>query len=189
MLVDGARAGFHLAPLKGGDPFVLGRGHEEVEACRSAGVGVEVVPGVTSAISVPAAAGIPVTHRGLSQGFCVVAGHTSPEDPRSTIDWAALARSGVTLVLLMAIEHLDGTAAALIAAGLDPATPSACVADGWTPQQQMVTAPLSDIAAAVNGAGIGNPAVIVIGQVAQLAAGSAESVGRVTDTAGPGGSR
>jgi uroporphyrin-III C-methyltransferase/precorrin-2 dehydrogenase/sirohydrochlorin ferrochelatase len=174
MLVDRARAGSHVVRLKGGDPFVFGRGHEEVEACRSAGVPVEVVPGVTSAISVPAAAGIPVTHRGLSQGFCVVAGHTSPADPRSTTDWAALARSGVTLVLLMAIEHLDGTAAALIAAGLDAGAPSACVADGWTPRQRMVTAPLSDIASAVSGACIGNPAVIVIGDVARLAAGAVE---------------
>src|SRR5258708_30871882 len=131
MLVDGARAGFHVARLKGGDPFVFGRGHEEVEACRAAGVPVEVVPGVTSAISVPAAAGFPVTHRGLSQGFCVVAGHASPADPRSTINWAALARSGVTLVLLMAIEHLNCTAAALIAAGRVPGTPRAAVAEGW----------------------------------------------------------
>jgi len=158
--------------LKGGDPFVFGRGHEEVEACRAAGVPVEVIPGVTSAISVPAAAGIPVTHRGLSQGFCVVAGHGSAADSRSTVDWAALARSGLTLVLLMAIEHLDGTAAALVAAGLGAGTPSACVADGWTRRQRLVTAPLSDIASAVRGAGIANPAVIVIGNVARFAAGS-----------------
>ena len=171
-LVDRARSGLRVVRLKGGDPFVFGRGHEEVEACRAAGVPVEVVPGVTSAISVPAAAGIPVTHRGLSQGFCVVAGHASPADPRSTINWAALARSGVTLVLLMAIEHLNCTAAALIAAGLDPGTPSACVADGWNPQQRVVTAPLRDIASAVSGAGIANPAVIVIGDVARFAAGS-----------------
>jgi len=171
-LVDRAQAGLRVLRLKGGDPFVFGRGHEEVEACRAAGVLVEVIPGVTSAISVPAAAGIPVTHRGLSQGFCVVAGHASPADPRSTVDWAALARSGLTLVLLMAIEHLDGTAAALVAAGLGAGTPSACVADGWTRRQRLVTAPLSDIASAVRGAGITNPAVIVIGNVARFAAGS-----------------
>jgi uroporphyrin-III C-methyltransferase/precorrin-2 dehydrogenase/sirohydrochlorin ferrochelatase len=171
-LVDHARAGRAVVRLKGGDPFVFGRGHEEVEACLAAGVPVEVVPGVTSAISVPAAAGIPVTHRGLSQGFCVVAGHASPADPRSSIDWPALARSGMTLVLLMAVEHLDDTAAALLAAGLDGDTPSACVADGWTRQQRLVTAPLRDIAAAVSGAGVANPAVIVIGDVAQFAAGS-----------------
>ena len=171
-LVDRAQAGLRVLRLKGGDPFVFGRGHEEVEACRAAGVPVEVIPGVTSAISVPAAAGIPVTHRGLSQGFCVVAGHASPADSRSTVAWAALARSGLTLVLLMAIEHLDGTAAALVAAGLGAGTPSACVADGWTRRQRLVTAPLSDIASAVRGAGIVNPAVIVIGDVARFAAGS-----------------
>jgi uroporphyrin-III C-methyltransferase / precorrin-2 dehydrogenase / sirohydrochlorin ferrochelatase len=173
MLVDRARAGLRVARLKGGDPFVFGRGHEEVEACRAAGVPVEVVPGVTSAISVPAAAGIPVTHRGLSQGFCVVAGHASPTDPRCTVDWPALARSGLTLVLLMAIEHLDDTADALIAAGLDAATPSACVADGWTSRQRVVTAPLRDIAAAVNAAGLVNPAVIVIGEVARFSGAAA----------------
>jgi uroporphyrin-III C-methyltransferase / precorrin-2 dehydrogenase / sirohydrochlorin ferrochelatase len=172
-LVDHARAGRAVVRLKGGDPFVFGRGHEEVEACEAAGVPVEVVPGVTSAISVPAAAGIPVTHRGLSQGFCVVAGHASPADPRSTIDWPALARSGLTLVLLMGVEHLDDTAAALVAAGLNAGTPSACVADGWTRQQRVVTAPLRDIASAVSGAGIANPAVIVIGDVARFAAGFA----------------
>jgi uroporphyrin-III C-methyltransferase / precorrin-2 dehydrogenase / sirohydrochlorin ferrochelatase len=174
-LVDRARAGLRVARLKGGDPFVFGRGGEEVEACRAAGVPVEVVPGVTSAISVPAAAGIPVTHRGLSQGFCVVAGHASPADPRSRLDWPALARSGMTLVLLMAVEHLDDTAGALIAAGLDAGTPSACVADGWTRQQRVVTAPLRDIASAVAEAGIANPAVVVIGDVARFAAGSADT--------------
>ena len=172
-LVDRARAGRRVVRLKGGDPFVFGRGQEEVEACRAAEVPVEVVPGVTSAISVPAAAGVPVTHRGLSQGFCVVAGHASPADPRSAVDWQALARSGLTLVLLMAIEHLGDTAAALIAAGLDAGTPGACVADGWTREQRVVTAPLREIASAVGGAGIANPAVIVIGDVARFASGSA----------------
>ena len=184
-LVDRARAGRHVVRLKGGDPFVFGRGHEEVEACRAAGVAVEVVPGVTSAISVPAAAGIPVTHRGLSQGFCVVAGHASPDDPRSAVDWPALARSGLTLVLLMAIERLDQTAAALIAAGLDPATPSACVADGWTSRQRAVTAPLRDIASAVSCAGLANPAVIVIGDVARYSA-AAEQAAVPADVAGRG---
>jgi uroporphyrin-III C-methyltransferase / precorrin-2 dehydrogenase / sirohydrochlorin ferrochelatase len=179
-LVDRARAGLRVARLKGGDPFVFGRGHEEVVACSEAGVSVEVVPGVTSAISVPAAAGIPVTHRGLSQGFCVVAGHASPADPRSTVDWPALARSGVTLILLMAVDHLDETAAALIAAGLDAATPSACVADGWTSRQRVVTAPLGDIGPAVSAAALVNPAVIVIGDVVRLSEADLEPVRRAT---------
>jgi uroporphyrin-III C-methyltransferase / precorrin-2 dehydrogenase / sirohydrochlorin ferrochelatase len=168
-LVEHARAGRAVVRLKGGDPFVFGRGREELEACLTAGVPVEVVPGVTSAISVPAAAGIPVTHRGLSQGFCVLAGHVRPGDPRSSVDWAALARSGMTLILLMAIDHLAAIAEALAAAGLSAETPSAAVSDGWTRRQRVVTAPLRDLAAAVSRAGIANPAVIVIGDVAELA--------------------
>jgi uroporphyrin-III C-methyltransferase / precorrin-2 dehydrogenase / sirohydrochlorin ferrochelatase len=168
-LVEHARAGRAVVRLKGGDPFVFGRGREELEACLTAGVPVEVVPGVTSAISVPAAAGIPVTHRGLSQGFCVLAGHVRPGDPRSTVDWPALARSGMTLVLLMAVDHLAAIADALLAAGLGPETPGAVISDGWTRRQRVVTAPLRDLAAAVTRAGIANPAVIVIGEVAQLA--------------------
>ncbi len=168
-LVEHARAGRAVVRLKGGDPFVFGRGREELQACLTAGVPVEVVPGVTSAISVPAAAGIPVTHRGLSQGFCVLAGHVRPGDPRSSIDWAALARSGMTLVLLMAIDHLAAIAAALLAGGLGAETPCAAVSDGWTRRQRVITAPLRDLAAAVTRAGIANPAVIVIGEVARLA--------------------
>jgi uroporphyrin-III C-methyltransferase/precorrin-2 dehydrogenase/sirohydrochlorin ferrochelatase len=168
-LVEHARAGRSVVRLKGGDPFVFGRGREEVEACRTGGVPETVVPGVTSAIAVPAAAGIPVTHRGRSQGFCVLAGHVSPDDPRSSVDWAALARSGMTLVLLMAIDHLAAIAETLLAAGLGAETPCAAVSDGWTPRQRVVTASLRDLAAAVRRAGIANPAVIVIGDVARLA--------------------
>jgi uroporphyrin-III C-methyltransferase/precorrin-2 dehydrogenase/sirohydrochlorin ferrochelatase len=170
-LVEHARAGRAVVRLKGGDPFVFGRGREELEACLTAGVPVEVIPGVTSAISVPAAAGIPVTHRGLSQGFCVLAGHVRPGDPRSSVDWAALARSGMTLVLLMAIDHLAAIADALQAAGLAADTPAAAISDGWTRRQRVVTAPLRDLAAAVSRAGVANPAVIVIGDVAELAPG------------------
>jgi uroporphyrin-III C-methyltransferase/precorrin-2 dehydrogenase/sirohydrochlorin ferrochelatase len=170
-LVEHARAGRTVVRLKGGDPFVFGRGREEVEACLAAGVPVEVVPGVTSAISVPAAAGIPVTHRGVSQGFCVLAGHVRPGDSRSSVDWAALARSGMTLVLLMAVDHLAAIADTLISAGLPAATPGAVVSDGWTRQQRVVTAPLAELADAVKLAGVTNPAVVVIGDVAQLTAG------------------
>src|SRR5215472_16440271 len=187
-LDEHARAGRAVVRLKGGDPFVFGRGREEVEACLAAGVPVEVVPGVTSAISVPAAAGIPVTHRGLSQGFCVLAGHVRPGDPRSTVDWAALARSGMTLVLLMAIDHLAAIAEALAAAGLSAATPCAAVSDGWTPRQRVVTAPLRDLAAEVRRSGIANPAVIVIGEVAQLASSAHLLPGAPTPADGlPGG--
>ena len=170
-LVEHARAGRAVVRLKGGDPFVFGRGREEVEACLAAGVPVEVVPGITSAISVPAAAGIPVTHRGVSQGFCVLAGHVRPGDSRSSVDWAALARSGMTLVLLMAVDHLAAIADTLISAGLPAATPGAVVSDGWTRQQRAVTAPLAELADAVKLAGLTNPAVVVIGDVARLTAG------------------
>ena len=176
-LVEHARAGRAVVRLKGGDPFVFGRGREEVEACLAAGVPVEVVPGVTSAISVPAAAGIPVTHRGVSQGFCVLAGHVRPGDSRSSVDWAALARSGMTLVLLMAVDHLAAIADTLISAGLPAATPGAVVSDGWSRQQRVVTAALAELADAVKLAGVTNPAVVVIGDVAQLTAG---------DLVGPG---
>jgi uroporphyrin-III C-methyltransferase / precorrin-2 dehydrogenase / sirohydrochlorin ferrochelatase len=169
-LVEHARAGRAVVRLKGGDPFVFGRGREEVEACLAAGVPVEVIPGVTSAISVPAGAGIPVTHRGVSQGFCVLAGHVRPGDSRSSVDWAALARSGMTLVLLMAVDHLAEIADTLIAAGLGGGTPAAVVSDGWSRRQRTVTAPLRDLAAAVRAAGVTNPAVVVIGDVAGLAA-------------------
>ena len=169
-LVEHARAGRAVVRLKGGDPFVFGRGREEVEACLTAGVPVEVIPGVTSAISVPAAAGIPVTHRGVSQGFCVLAGHVRPGDSRSSVDWASLARSGITLVLLMAVDHLAEIADTLISAGLSGSTPAAVVSDGWSRQQRVVTAPLQDLAGAVLAAGVTNPAVVVIGDVAQLAA-------------------
>jgi uroporphyrin-III C-methyltransferase/precorrin-2 dehydrogenase/sirohydrochlorin ferrochelatase len=169
-LVEHARAGRAVVRLKGGDPFVFGRGREEVEACLTAGVPVEVVPGVTSAVSVPAAAGIPVTHRGVSQGFCVLAGHVRPGDSRSSVDWASLARSGITLVLLMSIDHLTEIADTLISAGLPGITPGAVVSDGWSRQQRVVTAPLRDLAGAVRVAGVTNPAVVVIGDVAGLAA-------------------
>ena len=176
-LVEHARAGRAVVRLKGGDPFVFGRGREEVEACLAAGIPVEVVPGVTSAISVPAAAGIPVTHRGVSQGFCVLAGHVRPGDSRSSVDWGALARSGMTLVLLMAVDHLAAIADTLISAGLPVTTPGAVVSDGWTRQQRVVTAPLAELADAVKLAGVTNPAVVVIGDVAQLTAGDLAAPG------------
>src|SRR5689334_7031630 len=168
-LVEHARAGRAEVRLKGGDTYVFGRGREEVEACLTAGVPVEVVPGVTSAISVPAAACMPVTHRDVSQGFCVLAGHVRPGDSRSSVDWVALARSGISLVLLMSIDHLAEIAHTLIAAGLGGGTPGAVVSDGWSRQQRVVTAPLRDLAGAVRAAGVTNPAVVVIGDVAELA--------------------
>ena len=168
LLVEHALAGREVVRFKGGDPFVFGRGHEEVLACAAAGVPVVVVPGITSAISVPAAAGIPVTHRGTSQAFAVVSGHVPPGDPRSTVDWRHLAGTGATLVLLMAVRNLGVIAAELQTGGLDSTTPVACIQDGTTAAQRTVRTTLAQAAADVARARVKNPAVIVVGAVAGL---------------------
>ncbi len=165
LLVDRALAGAMVVRLKGGDSFVFGRGGEEWNACRAAGVPVEVIPGVTSAVAVPALAGIPVTQRLLSPGVVVVSGHVGPSHPRNAVDWAVLARCGLTLVLLMGIEALPEITEALIAGGLDPGTPAACIADGGLPSQRQVVAPLETIAQSARESGIAPPAITVIGPV------------------------
>ena len=169
LLVRHALAGRTVVRLKGGDPFVFGRGMEEVLACTQAGVRVEVVPGVTSAVAVPALAGIPLTHRGMSQGVTVVSGHVPPGDPRSTLDWALLARTGTTLVVLMAVDTLPAVTAALLAGGLAASTPVACVRDGGLPTQWVFTGRLDDVAPRALAAGLAPPAVTVIGDVASFA--------------------
>jgi uroporphyrin-III C-methyltransferase/precorrin-2 dehydrogenase/sirohydrochlorin ferrochelatase len=169
-LVSRALAGKFVVRLKGGDPFVFGRGGEELEACLAAGVPVEVVPGVTSAVSVPASAGIPVTHRGVSHEFVVVSGHVAPGDPRSLVDWAALARLRGTLVLLMAVERLPQITATLVAEGRPADTPVAVIQDGTTTTQRSVSGTLATIAADAKAAGIGHPAVVVVGEVVSVAA-------------------
>ena len=169
VLVEQARAGRRVVRLKGGDPFVFGRGMEEAIACGAAGIPVTVIPGVTSAVAAPALAGIPVTHRGLSQGFTVVSGHVPPGDAQSTLDWAALARGGTTLVLLMAVQTLPEIARALVAAGMPGHTPLASVMDAGLPSQQTVVTSVGAVAAQGNPAGVRAPAVTVIGEVAGLA--------------------
>jgi len=171
VLVDRARAGKRVVRLKGGDPFVFGRGMEEHIACSEAGVPVSVIPGVTSAVSAPALAGIPVTHRGLVQGFAIVSGHTAPDDPRSTIDWAALGRSGVTIVVLMGVETLPRIARALIEAGRDADTPVASVMDAALPSQRTHVSTLGRFADGATQE-VRAPAVTVIGDVARFAQGS-----------------
>ncbi|WP_432483658.1 uroporphyrinogen-III C-methyltransferase [Kineococcus esterisolvens] len=166
LLVEAARTGRHVVRLKGGDGYVLGRGGEEVLACRAAGVPVEVVPGVTSAFAVPAAAGIPVTHRGLSRSVTVVTGHDALDGTALT----ALAALEGTLVVLMGVSTLPTLAAGLVAHGKDPATPVAVVEEGWTPRQRTTTAPLERIAAVAAERGVRSPAVVVVGAVADLAA-------------------
>jgi len=168
LIVARALAGQRVVRLKGGDPFVFGRGGEEALACVRAGVPFQVVPGVTSAIAVPAYAGIPVTHRGVTQDFAVVSAHLDPSGPGATVDWDVLANGPGTLVLLMAVSHLDAVAAELIKRGRDAATPVAVICDGTMPSQHVLTSTLDQVAADAARAGVSPPAVVVIGEVVRL---------------------
>ena len=172
LLVEHARAGRTVVRLKGGDGYLFGRGGEEWIACTDADIPVTIVPGVSSAFSVPALAGIPVTHRGLSQGVAVVSGHVAPDDPRSEVDWAGLATSRLTLVVLMGVATLGAIADALVAAGLSADTPAAGIADGAGPSQRVVRAPLSQIASAADEGGFAPPAITVIGDVVEALSGT-----------------
>ena len=169
LLVEHARRGRRVVRLKGGDVHVFARGIEEVAACVEAGVPVEVVPGVSSALAVPALAGIPVTARGVNQSFSVVSAHLPPDDPGSTVDWDALARVGGTVVLLMAVDRLDQACAALVAGGRSASTPVAVVQDGSLPTQRTVMTTLGS--AAADCASVRAPAVVVVGDVVGLRAG------------------
>jgi uroporphyrin-III C-methyltransferase len=167
LLVTHAQQGHVVVRLKGGDPFVFGRGSEEAEACKLAGVAVQVVPGVSSAIAGPAAAGIPVTARGVAQGFTVLTGHTAEVGGVPALTGCA-ALPHHSLVILMGREHLDVIAARLIAAGRDPATPAACVQSATTKDQRVTRATLGTIAVAADRDGLEAPLTIVIGEVAAL---------------------
>ena len=133
-----------------------------------AGVPFEVVPGVTSAVAVPACAGIPVTHRGVTQDFAVVSAHLDPSHPGATVDWEALAKGPGTLVLLMAVAHLEQVTAELVKHGRDASTPVAVICDGTTPRQQVLTSTLGQVAAQAARNGIRPPAVVVVGDVVRL---------------------
>ncbi|MFD6395642.1 uroporphyrinogen-III C-methyltransferase [Nocardia sp. NPDC060249] len=165
-LVEGFKAGKFVVRLKGGDPYVFGRGYEELEACTEAGIPVTVVPGVTSPISVPGAAGIPVTHRGVTHEFVVVSGHVAPDHPDSLVDWSALAKLRGTIVLMMAVERIDKFAAALLAGGRPSDTPAAVIQEGTLRTQRVVRADLATVADRVKEEGIRPPAIIVIGPTA-----------------------
>jgi uroporphyrinogen III methyltransferase/synthase len=154
--------------LKGGDPFVLGRGGEEAQALHDAGVPFEVVPGVSSAVAVPASAGIPVTQRGVSASFTVVTGHEDPDKPCSQIVWEQVARAGGTIVVLMGLTQLRTIAATLLAYGVARDTPVAVIENGTLPEQRTVEATLQTIAGEVEREGMRGPAVIVIGEVVRL---------------------
>ncbi|MDT5347837.1 MAG: uroporphyrin-III C-methyltransferase / precorrin-2 dehydrogenase / sirohydrochlorin ferrochelatase [Mycobacterium sp.] len=166
VMVERARAGSFVVRLKGGDPFVFARGYEEVLACADAGIPVTVVPGVTSAIAVPALAGVPVTHRATNHEFVVVSGHLAPDHPESLVNWNALAAMSGTLVLLMAVERIELFVDALLEGGRPADTPVLVVQHGTTAAQQTLRATLADTPERVRAEGIRPPAIIVIGAVA-----------------------
>ncbi|GII91648.1 uroporphyrinogen-III C-methyltransferase [Sinosporangium siamense] len=168
LLIDRARKGAFVVRLKGGDPFVFGRGGEEVLACAEAGIPVTVVPGITSAVAVPAAAGVPVTHRGVSQEFHVISVHVPPDHEQSTVDWQALARSQGTLVLMMAVERIEAVAQALVRYGRSADTPVMVVQDGTLPTQRALSATLATVSERVAAAGIRPPAIVVVGEVVKV---------------------
>jgi uroporphyrin-III C-methyltransferase/precorrin-2 dehydrogenase/sirohydrochlorin ferrochelatase len=168
VLVERALAGRFVVRLKGGDPFVFGRGFEEVEACVAAGVPVIVVPGVTSALAVPGLAGIPLTHRGVAHEAVIVSGHLAPDDPASLVDWPGLARLRGTLVLLMAVDRLPQIAGVLVEHGRDPRTPAAVVQDGSLPSERILVSTLQDLPDVAAAAGVRPPAVVVVGAVVSL---------------------
>lgn len=165
-LIDNAKAGKFVVRLKGGDPYVFGRGYEELEACADAGVPVTVVPGITSAIAVPSAAGIPVTHRGVTHEFVVVSGHVAPDHPDSLTDWPALGRLRGTLVILMGVERIEKFADALVEGGRPADTPVTVIQEGTTRSQRELRADLGTVAARVRDENIRPPAIIVVGPVA-----------------------
>ena len=167
LLVELARGGQRVVRLKGGDPFVFGRGGEEAQALLDAGIPFDVVPGITSALAAPAAAGIPVTHRGVAATVTVVTGHRRAGEPE--IDWRSLARVGGTIVVLMGVSQRNAIANELIAGGLDPATPVAAVRSATTPDQVVARCRLDELAATA----VESPAVLVVGAVAALALVSA----------------
>lgn len=167
LLVEKGREGKRVVRLKGGDPFVFGRGGEEGLALAAADIPFEVVPGVTSAISVPAGAGIPVTHRGITTAFTVVTGHEEPGKD-DELDWGALARVGGTLVVLMGVSRLSENVSALLSGGRSPETPAALIERGWSPQERVVVSTLGDIVERATEADVKSPAILVVGEVVSL---------------------
>jgi uroporphyrin-III C-methyltransferase / precorrin-2 dehydrogenase / sirohydrochlorin ferrochelatase len=179
-LISHARAGRFVARLKGGDPFVFGRGAEEVLACLRAGVPVTVVPGVTSAVAVPASAWVPVTHRGVAQDFHVVSVHVPPGDERSTVNWELMGRSSGTLVLLMAVERIGAVADELLRHGRSADTPVSVIADGTLPTQRTIKSTLEQVEGVVARDGIRPPAIVVVGDVVSVATEITELMRDVT---------
>jgi uroporphyrin-III C-methyltransferase / precorrin-2 dehydrogenase / sirohydrochlorin ferrochelatase len=169
VMIQRARSGSFVVRLKGGDPFVFARGYEEVLACADAGIPVTVVPGVTSAIAVPALVGVPVTHRAVNHEFVVVSGHLAPGHPESLVNWNALAAMSGTIVLLMAVERIELFVDVLIKGGRPADTPVLVVQHGTTAAQHTLRTTLADTPEKVRAEGIRPPAIIVIGAVAAFA--------------------
>lgn len=168
LLIEEAREGHIVVRLKGGDPFVFGRGGEEALALADAGISFEVVPGVSAAVAVPAYAGIPVTHRGLGSSFAVVTGHEDPDKGTAAVDWARLATAVDTIVVLMGLRSLSRIAAELVIHGRSPATPVALIRWGTTDAQETVIGTLADIVARAARARLEPPVLAVIGEVVRL---------------------
>lgn len=168
LMVERAREGKQVVRLKGGDPFLFGRGGEEMEVLRAAGIPYEVVPGITSAIAVPECVDIPVTHRDFASQVTILTGHEDPTKEQSALDWAWLARSPGTLVVLMGVKNLPSIAANLIAHGMKEATPVAVIERGLRPDQRVTTGPLAGIGDIARERGVRPPAIIVIGDVVRL---------------------
>ena len=168
LLVAHGSLGATVVRLKGGDPFVFGRGGEEASALREAGVAFEVVPGVTAGVAGPAYAGIPVTHRDAASAVAFVTGHEDPDKPSSALDWEALARFPGTLVFYMGVRQLRSIAASLVACGRDAAEPAAVVERGTLPGQRVVAGSLGTIADEAAAGGVRAPAVVVVGEVVRL---------------------
>jgi uroporphyrin-III C-methyltransferase/precorrin-2 dehydrogenase/sirohydrochlorin ferrochelatase len=165
ILIERAKEGRFVVRLKGGDPYLFGRGGEELQACVDAGIPVTVVPGVTSALAVPAAAGIPVTHRGVAHELVVVSGHLAPDHPKSLVDWPAVARLRGTVCVLMGLKNLPAIAATLLEHGRPGDTPAAVVQEGTTAAQRVLRGRLDTIAGQVAESKLRPPAIVVIGHV------------------------
>jgi uroporphyrin-III C-methyltransferase/precorrin-2 dehydrogenase/sirohydrochlorin ferrochelatase len=169
VIVARAREGKRVVRFKGGDPFVYGRGYEEVIACAEAEVPCSVVPGLTSAITVPAMAGIPVTHRGVAHEFTVISGHVPPDHASSLVDWDAVARLNGTVVLLMAVANLPAIAERLTSAGRKSETPVAVIAEGTMPGERTILSTLGTVADDIAREAVRPPAIVVIGDVVAVA--------------------
>ncbi|MEJ6548251.1 uroporphyrinogen-III C-methyltransferase [Corynebacterium sp. USCH3] len=174
LLVEHASAGRRVVRLKGGDAYIFGRGHEEVQACVAAGIPVQVIPGVTSVTSAPAAAGVSLTHRGLNHDVTVVSGHLPPGHAKSLVNWSAVAGLTGTLVLIMAMRNAGAIADELMRQGRDGGTPAVVVEHASTPDQRVSEATLATLGETIRREGLGSPAIIVVG----------EAAGRRIDTAG-----